>query len=155
MVTLAFILILFLVLYGSLNNFSTIFAEDMSIQFVIFQVASIFCFAGFVMLPTILLLVQIFTTFPSLLISPEGFRIHTPIHHSRWFKWQDIVKIRTSFFSPKPFLMVEVKGLGWLYWLNGLLFWMRQGGFLIGSNIENYHELLKILQTKRPDLFYG
>lgn len=153
-VTLSFILTLLLVLYGSANNLSIVFKEDMPVQFVTFQVVSLFCFATLVMLPIILSLVQMLTTFPALSIGPEGFKVHSPIHQSKWHSWQSITKIRTSFLPFRPFLMVEIRGISWLYRFNGLLFWMRHGGFLIGSNIENYHELLKILQAKRPDLFY-
>lgn len=92
------------------------------------------------------------TSYPSIEVNHDGFRISTIISRGKWLSWDAINKIRQPFFYQRV-QMVGVKGLGKLYILNGLFYWLGGGGFLISQTIENYQELITWLKQKRPDLF--
>ncbi|MCL4870174.1 MAG: hypothetical protein KJ063_14505 [Anaerolineae bacterium] len=92
------------------------------------------------------------TIFPSIMVNDDGFKVCTSVGQSKWLPWKAIHKIRSPFFYQRT-IMIGAKGLGPLFVLNGLLFWLGSGGFLISQGINNYQELILILREKREDLF--
>lgn len=92
------------------------------------------------------------TSYPSIEVNHDGFRISTVVSQSKWLSWDAINKIHQPIFYQRLHMM-GVKGLGALYILNGLFYWLGSGGFLISQAIENYQELIALLKQKRPDLF--
>lgn len=89
--------------------------------------------------------------------SDQGFQITSPfLYKSKWLTWDHVVKVRSfSLHGGRHVNQIGINGLGWIFKLNGLLFWMYpHGAITIGEKgMKNGRELLRTLKQKRPDLF--
>lgn len=96
---------------------------------------------------------------PSVEIREDGFRLRTLFYKSKWFSWEDISgfraidKVRAVNLPTPNVYIVESRKLNFFFLLVGIQVGNFNRGFAIHNNIENIDELLKIFQTKRPDLF--
>ncbi len=92
----------------------------------------------------------------SIHVREHDFRVTTFMYKSNWIPWNKIVKIRSfSLYEGHSIVQIGIDGLGWIFKLSGLLFWMYPYGAInIGeNNMNNGRELLKVFKQKRPDLF--
>lgn len=92
----------------------------------------------------------------SIQVDDNGFRIFSLVYVSKWLTWDKLVKIRSfSLKGNNSIFQIGIDGLGWVFKLNGLIYWMYPyKAIVIGENsMENGSELLKIIKRNRPDLF--
>lgn len=92
----------------------------------------------------------------SIYVRENDFKITALMYKSEWLTWDRIAKVRNiSLHEKKHIVQIGIDGLGWIFKLNGLLFWMYPyGAITVGeNNIQNGRELLRIFKQKRPDIF--
>ena len=98
---------------------------------------------------------------PAIQVSDDGFRIKRLFYTSPWLSWQDICDTELlDLSSLLPFndvaLLVGAKGLSPIFGFVSFIGpsrWSNVRGFIINDRLQNYSELIEILQTHRPDLF--
>lgn len=107
--------------------------------------------------------VIVMVMFPAIQVSSDGFRIRRLLYNSPWLSWQEICDIKplaVSYFL--PFLgdarAISVKGIDKLSIVYGFIGFVSSElagtrGFVVTDRLQNYSELMEILQTQRPDLF--
>ena len=146
---ITFIGVVILMLYGLFNNIQN--APIFDGPFLLFgSCVSLFIIGWFAVI-----LIGVLTSSPSISVNDQGFRLESLLGKSRWLPWEAISKVRKPFLPAPQIWFVGIRGLSWHYRINGLLYWMGDGAFLIGKTYKDYRDLLKILKAKRPDLFVG
>jgi hypothetical protein len=116
-----------------------------------------------IIIPTLLTLhgTVVNLLFPAVQVSTDGFRISRLYYASPLLDWQDICDIKPHWFSWfLPFggdlVSISVEGISPVYGFIGFIGPSELSGvrgFAVSSRMENYSDLMELLQAQRPDLF--
>lgn len=98
--------------------------------------------------------VCIHLTYPTVFKNKDGFRLVTRIYASRWFTWDEIVKVG---LPPSQLVTqiytIGVRGLPPIFWVIGLSRGLFAPGFLIHPRMIKGGNLLRAMIKQRPELF--
>lgn len=155
MLFVAFTLVFFLILYGTVNSISF----EAQIAGVIDRPFSETVVAvGLLILTVILLCVAMMfgiaiglTLMAQIHVREDSFRVITWFYQSEWLPWTAICKLRRLPFSSN--IQLGIVGLGWMFRVVGLVNWLPGGYVAVGSNLVDGESLIKTIKQKRPDLF--
>jgi hypothetical protein len=152
--SIVWVVLLIFIIYGGIRETYSHIAMSEIIQSSGFLWAGIMIIWFFILILSVFCLIALvgsLTMFPGIAVQPNGFRIHSRVGATRWLNWQAIYKTRRSPIG--NFWFLGIKGLGPLYWPNGLFWWLGTGGIQISRHLNDYNELMSLLRKERPDIF--
>lgn len=105
-----------------------------------------------------------FLSYPNIETKSDGFRLIKLPYRSEWLKWEDIdsiqrdnMKTRVHKYSLKlgkqDYFNVSFKKLKFPFSIVGFFAGIKGSGFVIGSRINQFDELMRTIRINRPDLF--
>jgi hypothetical protein len=113
-----------------------------------------------------LIFIGLVTTYPTINLTEKGYQLQILWYKSRWLAWDTLLHV-SPFYPTRDTLHslsrlfgidtthqsynVSAAGLDRLF---GLHDWMSRSSFCISPFIIGYHDLMRTLREKRPDLFY-
>lgn len=92
---------------------------------------------------------------PDVRVRENGFQLKTIFYESQWLRWEEIISVNKHPLSMRNYEWhgIRIENIHPIYSFIGTNQRIGGKGFLLTEKIQGYDDLIRVLKTKRPDLF--